>query len=271
MNLVTQKFYHIIAKRKREKFEDRKKDDLYAQVKDSIQQEIDDRNQEKEDKRNEDEVLENKGIMDMISKQQAQLSSLIKQSRMGKPSPNFIESESKLVYENIQLTQRLKMLEEASQKRRQMIEDAKPKKKSKKKKKKHRKYNNFPMMWPGLPPMPPPMYGAMPPPGGGMPFQMPYQPAAGGYGSYDNGYGNNMSGLAGAGYQAMQNQNSYQNLDHQYRSDFPKNPADFEDKYKIVNGADINDSNKEELKGLLAKQLGSLNNQAQRERLPSKQ
>mmetsp|Transcript_17070 Transcript_17070/g.16759 ORF Transcript_17070/g.16759 Transcript_17070/m.16759 type:complete len:205 (-) Transcript_17070:8-622(-) len=201
--------------------------------------------------------METKGIMDLINKQQSQLSSLIKQSRM--------ENESKLVYENIQLSQRLKMLEEASQKRKESAEGHKSKKKHKKRKK-HKKYKGFPMMYGGLPPMPPPMYGVMPPQAlGPMGYPGYYQ---GGMGEHP-GYSNNMSGLAGAGYQALHSPNSYYGYDNQNNTEIPKRSAEFEDKYKIVTGADINESNKEELKNILSKQLGGANLNSHRERPPS--
>ena len=66
-------------------------------------------------------------------------------------------SENKLAYENQQLTERLALLEHASQKRKMEIETMKSQYKKKNKKKKRKQKNKF------LPPLPyGGMYGGMP-------------------------------------------------------------------------------------------------------------
>ena len=70
-----------------------KKDELYAKVKDSIQLEIDEKNRERLEKREEEDINETKGIMDIIGKQQAQLSDLVRQSRLGNRGLLILYSE----------------------------------------------------------------------------------------------------------------------------------------------------------------------------------
>ena len=61
---------------------------LYAQVKDSIEKEIEERQQEKLDKKEEDEVMEARGFMELISKQQQQLADLVRGARQCKSYSN---------------------------------------------------------------------------------------------------------------------------------------------------------------------------------------
>ena len=141
-----------------------------------------------------------------------------------------------------------------------MIEHNKPKRKKKKKKRKH-KVPLFPPMF-GLPPMPQ-MYG-------GMPQAPAYPPYYGGSQGGFPGYGNNMSALAGAGLNALNMpNNNYEGLENQYNSHMNKHPADFDDPKQIVDGRDINKDNKEQLKALLASQLGNANHKSQRDRPPT--
>lgn len=182
-----------------------------------------------------------------------------------------IANENKLLEENINLTQRLKMLEDANEKRKiVMLNIQKPvKRKQKKKHRKNRMYPPLPPSYPGVP-FPHQMYG------GGMPGQLNYPlyhnngssgMYAGGYGGYP---GNNMSALAGAGLNALNmTPNNYYGGDQNYHSQMPHNPAEFENRSKIIDGRDINDDNKEHLKLLLSQQLGQANRKSHRDRPPS--
>lgn len=168
------------------------------------------------------------------------------------------------------------MLEEANQKRKAMVENMNPKKKNKKSKKKKRKYKRYSglPMYGGVPPMAhmmqiQQMYGGMPPPGPGN-LNYPLYYNNGGPGTY-SGYGQNMSGLAGAGLNALNGTppNGFLQEINNMHSKICKNPAEFEDRNKIVSGRDINDDNKDQLKLLLSQQLGKANVESHRDRPPS--
>jgi len=117
-----------------------------------------------------------------------------------------------------------------------------------------------------------PMGGMMPPMGGPL-----YYNGSGGGMHPSMAYNqNNMSALAGAGLNAMNMPHSYQypadngsqSVD-QYYNQMPKNPAEFEDSTKIIDGRDINHENKDKLMTMLAAQLGEANQKPRRDRPPS--
>ena len=224
----------------------------------------------KKDKKQQNDVEEANEFMTMIGKQQEQLTSLVRQTRM--------LNENKLSYENQQLTERLKMLEQMNEQRKMKYQpsEKKEKRKKHKKKRKHRRNKDFP-------PYP---YGPMYPPMPGMYGGMPQYPPAmnypvynqGGAGMYNPGYpnmppNNNYSALAGAGMNALNMGGGggygYQSDSNQYRSQQELVPANFDDPGEILDGRDINDSNKDQLKALLATQLGNATNAGPRIRPPS--
>lgn len=209
-------------------------------------------------------------FMQLISRQQDQLASLIRQTR--------VLNENKLAFENQQLTERLKLLEQISEKRKMQIAMVnQPPSLKKKHKKKHRKHKKK-----DYPPLPLPyagMYG-MPPPGyynglgqvvGHMNYPVFHNGMGGGmypgYGTPDRNQ--NYSALAGAGLKAMNMRSNYDQYDYQHNSHQDLPNADFENKNKIVDGRDINDNNKEQLKLLLQQELSSHTKPGNRLRPPS--
>ena len=121
---------------------------MFSQAKDAIEKEIEDREVLRKEKKEENEIKETTEFMHMIGKQQEQLASLIKQTR--------VNNESKLELENQKLMERLVMLENLSQQRKmEMVmhtdtEDRKRHKKKRKDKHKKKRKNKHPH----LPPLP---------------------------------------------------------------------------------------------------------------------
>ena len=124
----------------------------------------------------------------------------------------------------------------------------------------------------------PGMYGGLPPYAGQLNYPIYYNGGQGMMPGYDPRAHNGMSALAGAGLSAlnMTPSNYYsggadynQYLNDQYNSQPARNPAEFEDKSRIIDGRDINNNNKDQLKLLLAQQLGQMNRSSHRDRPPS--
>ena len=241
---------------------------MFSQAKDAIEKEIEDREVLRKEKKEENEIKETTEFMHMIGKQQEQLASLIKQTR--------VNNESKLELENQKLMERLVMLENLSQQRKMEMamhtdtEDRKRHKKKRKDKHKKKRKNKHPH----LPPLPfGPVYAEMPPNNmyGQNMMQNMMQPYGRqmNYPMYPNngagmmpGYGNmqgsqSYSALAGAGLNALNmppHHDPYSHMNYYSQSKLPN--VEFDDGARIMDGRDIDEENEQDLKALLAAQLG---------------